>query len=52
MNGDVERGAARGVRRPPRRPIKEDEVEEHREATATRHWGDLRENEDLGAWRR
>ena len=52
MDGDVERVEARERGGLPRRPRKEDEGEEHREATATRYWGDLRENEDLGAWRR
>ena len=35
----TQRGERGGL---PRRPRKEDEVEEHREATATRYWGDLR----------
>ena len=52
MDGGAERVEVRERGRLPRRPRKEDEVEEHREATATRYWGDLRENEDLGAWRR
>ena len=52
MDGDAERVEARERGGLPWRPRKEDEVEEHREATATRYWGDLRENEDRGAWRR
>ena len=52
MEGDAERVEAREREGQPRRPRKEDEGEEHREATATRYWGDLRETEDPGAWRR